>query len=560
MVAPHEREVHIILKLVRDVSITSESKGVSEVIKKVQSEASKATKETTAATTKAVQETSRVTEQAAKQTVNHQRIMLGHMASMGTHFSRLTSSAARLARGIGLVFISGEKDRQKFMESLVKIIGFTDILAGGVNTVANMTRMWLAYSRAVHGAAVSHTALAAAQSGGLGLTAVGVGNVARYSRPTVATSLSGGVKRFNYVPLGATAGAAGGGVGAGLAGSVGTFTVAIIGAVGALSSLETVARKLEGKKGPGLITEKTGGLLRWIRKTGMEFSSSQALREVIERNPNDFAAAVAREVLSERGLTGLERKGQIAAIETRYQGTMVDLRARQARERMRESGTVAGIQAEVAKANLQGESAYVAVLKQAEGMYQERLATSKAVTAETQKQVAALRQQYGITARIAGLGQTAIERWVGMDPRERGRFLRAKRKLERGERLGRRDFDALQGMRGVGTAIDPKVTEAYAEEAKRLPGTVEALGADYLSRFAIARAGERILKLQIEGTNETVTIRVRDEAEMDKQLKAFARKIVEDIRRERNRDIENAMNEANTERAADMRSLLGPGI
>lgn len=577
------------------------------------------------ATARAVQDSSRATQQA-----------MGHYAAMGTSFSRLTSSAARLARGIGLVFIANEKDREKFMESLVKIIAYTDIFAGGINTIANATRMWLSYSKAVQIAAGSHTALAVSQGGSV--TAMAAATAATYAP---RTSFVGG-KAFTYVPRGAPGGTganvlqyglgaaatgalagdvgrarfsqswretaggpgaqryrqfmearaarlggvrtgaavggatflgraaplAGGAAGGGMATAVGVFTVAVVGAVAALAGLENVTRKLKGEPGPGPITEKIGGFFAARERGRLKTRTDRQLEDIIAGRRRAFEGrpetrltvtplqqAIAQEMLSERRLAGLETKGARATIEAQYQAKKIPLEAQQARERMRESGTVTSIRAEIAKAKLQGEKAHLAVLKEVEGMYRERLTTAKSVTAETQKQVAVLQQQYNITARIVGLGQTGIERWVTKTPRERARFLRAKEKLEKGEKLTLRDFQELQTMRGVGTAIDPKIIEAYIETAKKLPSTVKALGADYLSQFAIARAGEKILKVQLEDTKETLTIRVRDEAEMGKQLKAFAKKIVEDIRRERRQDLEAGLREAEEEKNVQINAL-----
>ncbi len=105
---------------------------------------------------------------------------------MGIQFSRMGRAGLQALRGIMFFAASSDDDMQKMLRSLVKIQAGFDVLSGSLRMVANLSRMWRAYTASVEAAAVAHATLAAVQAssgaGGVGAgvasgvgTAVGTG-------------------------------------------------------------------------------------------------------------------------------------------------------------------------------------------------------------------------------------------------------------------------------------------------------------------------------------------------------------------------------------------------
>ena len=93
---------------------------------------------------------------------------------LGIQFSRATSAAFQMARGVAFLAASNDENFQKMVRWLVTIQGGFDALSGGVRLVSTLSRMWRSYETAIKGAAAAHAALAAAQ----GVSAVAGGGAA----------------------------------------------------------------------------------------------------------------------------------------------------------------------------------------------------------------------------------------------------------------------------------------------------------------------------------------------------------------------------------------------
>lgn len=490
------REVLIRLKLVTDKATEQATRAVDSELKKID----KSIDGIKESWKKAVEEERKSLEKVAK---DQQKFLAQVKRDYDRHVAALQAGQMQLAegsklaiqgvvtfaRGAAVALASSEEEASQLAKRLVAIVGFFDMLRGGIDIVVGMTKAWRAYTTVVESAAAAQKALAAAQAA------------------TAATGVAAGA--------GSAAGGAGLGVGASAIGVAGAIApLAAVGVAGAavltgiISIFDTDFKDSllnffdNLNKGEQLAAEWAQEQQRRVNRAqrySLGLSEQDALRQArlgalgLEAQAGDLDAATAARKAVEAGLgaqPSLEGASAMVAATTR------EVQALQAAKQLSED-------------RLRTEQQRIREQTQAA---QQELDKTKAIL-ETEKQRADMLQERQMSA---------AERFGGLSSEEQARLLAIKKRADSGAALTREEAAALRG-------IGLEQSSQYARDADvaraRAAGFFGAFGANERAQEAASRAN--VAKMEVKVDEITHRIEVDFKSQADNVASQIASKLAD---------------------------------